>query len=82
MMKGISMKVVVDGMGGDNSPKAIVEGCVLAQKEYNIDIIITGQEDLIKRELEKYEYNKKRITIVNTTEVISTNEAPVKATKD
>ena len=63
------MKVVVDGMGGDNSPKAIVEGCVLAQKEYNIDIIITGQEDLIKRELEKYEYNKKRITIVNTTKL-------------
>lgn len=81
IMKGVTMKVVVDGMGGDNSPEAIVEGCVLAQKEYDIDIIITGQEDLIKKELEKYEYTKGRITILNTTEIISTNEAPVKALK-
>ncbi len=75
------MKVVVDGMGGDNSPKAIVEGCVLAQKEYDIDIIITGKEELIKKELEKYEYNSEKITVVDAREVISTNETPVKALK-
>jgi len=81
MMRGFKMKVVVDGMGGDNSPKAIVEGCVLAQKEYDIDIIITGKEELIKKELEKYEYNSEKITVVDAREVISTNETPVKALK-
>ncbi len=75
------MKVVVDGMGGDNSPQAIVEGCILAQKEYNIDIVITGPEDVITQELSKYEYNKGKITIVNATEVITLNESPVKALK-
>ncbi|MEG1255225.1 phosphate acyltransferase PlsX [Clostridium sp.] len=75
------MKVVVDGMGGDHSPQTIVEGCVLAQKEYDINIIITGKEELIKAELEKYEYNKEKITVVDAREVISTNESPVKALK-
>ena len=36
------MVVVVDGMGGDFSPNAVVEGCVAAIKEYDIDILITG----------------------------------------
>ncbi|MEG2017627.1 MAG: phosphate acyltransferase PlsX [Clostridium sp.] len=75
------MRVVVDGMGGDNSPQAIVEGCVLAQKEYGVEIIITGSKEKIEAELAKYEYNKNAITIVDAREVISTNEAPVKALK-
>ena len=75
------MKVVVDGMGGDNSPQAIVEGCVLAQKEYGMNIIITGPKELIEAELAKYEYNKDAISVVDAREVISTNEAPVKALK-
>ena len=28
------MKIAVDAMGGDNAPKAIVEGVMLAKKEY------------------------------------------------
>lgn len=75
------MKVVVDGMGGDNAPQAIVEACVLAQKEYGVDIIITGKEDLINAELKKYDYNREKISIVNAEEVITNNEAPVKALK-
>ena len=27
------MKIILDGMGGDNAPEAIVEGAVLASKE-------------------------------------------------
>jgi glycerol-3-phosphate acyltransferase PlsX len=73
------MRIVVDGMGGDNCPGAVVEGCVLAQKEYDIDIIITGPEELLKRELEKYEYKNDRITILDAKEVISPNEHPAMA---
>jgi len=75
------MRVVVDGMGGDFSPQAVVEGCVLAQKEYGIDITITGPQELILKELNKYDYNKDKISIVDAKEVISLNESPVKALK-
>lgn len=75
------MKVVVDGMGGDNAPQAIVEACVLAQKEYDVDIIITGREEDINKELSKYQYDKNRISVVHAEEIITNNEAPVKALK-
>lgn len=73
------MKIAIDGMGGDNSPSAIIEGSVMAVKEFGIELIITGPEDVISRELEKYHYPKEKITILNATEVISTNEPPVMA---
>ena len=75
------MVVVVDGMGGDFSPSAVVEGCVAAIKEYDINILITGPEDLIKVELKKYNYDNSKIKIVDAIEVISTNEHPVMAIK-
>jgi len=75
------MVVVVDGMGGDFSPSAVVEGCVAAIKEYDIDILITGAEDLIKEELKKYTYDCNKIKIVDAKEVIGTNEHPVMAIK-
>lgn len=75
------MVVVVDGMGGDFSPSAVVEGCVAAIKEYDIDILITGSEELIREELVKYTYDSNRIKIVDAKEVISTSEHPVMAIK-
>lgn len=75
------MVIVVDGMGGDFSPNAVVEGCVAALKEYDIDILITGPEDLIQEELKKYTYDSNKIKIVDAREVISTNEHPVMAVK-
>ncbi|KYH29917.1 MULTISPECIES: phosphate acyltransferase PlsX [Clostridium] len=74
------MKIAVDGMGGDYSPHAVIEGCVEAVKEYkNIDIVITGPKDLISQELSKYEYNKQKITMLDAREIISNNEHPVMA---
>lgn len=73
------MRIAVDGMGGDFAPQSVVEGCVQAVKEYDIEIIITGLEDKIKNELDKYEYPKDKISILHASEVISTNESPVMA---
>jgi glycerol-3-phosphate acyltransferase PlsX len=67
-------------MGGDFAPELVVEGCIQAVKEYEgIHIIITGKEELIKNELDKREYKGNKIEILNTKEVIGTDEAPVKA---
>ncbi|MGH4119965.1 phosphate acyltransferase PlsX [Clostridium sp.] len=75
------MVVVVDGMGGDFSPNAVVCGCIEAIKEYDVEILITGQEDLISEELKKYTYDLSKIKIIDAKEVISTNEHPVMAIK-
>ena len=73
-------KIAVDAMGGDNAPKEIIKGAVEAvQKRDDIQVILTGKEEVIADELAGYTYNKEQITIVNTTEVIKTAEPPVMA---
>lgn len=75
------MIVAIDGMGGDLAPNAVVEGCVQAVKENDVNIIITGPEELIKKELDKYQYPKDKISILHAEEVITTNESPVMAVR-
>ena len=45
------MRIILDGMGGDNAPAAVVEGAVIASKEIEHEIVIIGQEELIQNEL-------------------------------
>jgi glycerol-3-phosphate acyltransferase PlsX len=74
------VKVAVDAMGGDNAPGEIVKGAIEAiNKENNIKVFLVGKEEVVKAELEKYEYNKAQLEIMNATEVIATEEAPVMA---
>ena len=42
------MKIIVDAFGGDNAPLEIIKGCADAVKEFNIEIILTGNEHTIK----------------------------------
>jgi len=75
--------IAVDAMGGDNAPFEIVKGCVLSSKEHkNIKIILVGRREDVQKELDKYEYDKLKIEIVNADEVIATNEAPTSAIKN
>ena len=72
--------VAVDGMGGDNAPVEIVKGCVNAVKEKpEIFVKLVGRESELRAELDKYDFNKENIEIVNAEEVISCDEAPVNA---
>ncbi|MGL5694904.1 MAG: phosphate acyltransferase PlsX [Peptostreptococcaceae bacterium] len=73
------MKIVIDGLGGDNAPKSNVEGVVNAIKEYNIDMIITGDKDILEKEFSNYEFDKSKLEIVHTTEIIENEDKPVKA---
>lgn len=73
------MKIVIDGMGGDNAPQAVVEGACMAVNEYGVDIVITGDENAINNELKKHSYDKNKISVIHTTEVITNEEKPVQA---
>lgn len=75
------MKIILDGMGGDNAPEAVVEGAILASKEIDHEIHIIGQEELIRQELAKYQYDPEKIFVIDAREVISNEEAPVRAVR-
>ena len=73
------MRVVLDGMGGDNAPMEIVKGAVEAAELIDDEIIIVGREEEIRKELQKNKYKGDRISIVNANDVITMEDSPVKA---
>lgn len=76
------MKIIVDAMGGDNAPTEIVKASVKAVNELNINVILVGQEDVIKREIAKCTVkNDKLIEIHNASEIVSNDDAPAIAIK-
>ena len=49
------VRIVVDAMGGDNAPVEPVKAAVQAVTESrDIEILLTGQQDVIEKELKKY----------------------------
>ena len=74
------VKVAVDAMGGDNAPQSPVKGAVDAlNKSQEIFVYLVGQEEVLKAELEQYDYPKDRLKIVNASEIIEMAEPPVMA---
>lgn len=73
------MKIILDGMGGDNAPEEIVKGAVAAAKEIPDEILIVGQPDAIEKQLKKCKYKGEQISIVPASEVITMEDSPVKA---
>ncbi|MBQ7066627.1 MAG: phosphate acyltransferase PlsX [Lachnospiraceae bacterium] len=74
------VKVAVDAMGGDNAPAEIIKGAVDAINESEkVKVFLVGQEEVLKKQLAEYNYDKSRIEVVNATEIIETAEPPVNA---
>jgi len=73
------MKIAVDAMGGDHAPEAIVEGSVLAAREFKIPIILTGISHRVHQELEKYEdWRQLGIEVVHADDVVDMHDSPSK----
>ena len=75
------MKIGFDGMGSDHGPIETVKGAVEALELVKGIIVIFGDEQSINQELTKYTYDKSRIEVVHTTEVVENDDKPVKAIK-
>lgn len=77
------MKIIVDAFGGDNAPVEIIKGAVEALNQSNeIKIVLSGKNDVISKELEKYTFDKNRIEILDSAEVIGNNEHPTLAIRE
>ena len=76
------MIIVVDAMGGDNAPYDIVKGCIDATNEQEgFDILLLGDSQKIEKILKDNKFNSSRISLRNTTEVITNDDIPTKAIK-
>ena len=72
------MKIIVDAMGGDNAPLEIVKGALSAQKRFGVDVVLTGDEDAIRRAARSCGVDAlpANVTIVPTTETVEMCDDP------
>jgi len=74
--------ILVDAMGGDNAPEAIVNGCIDAiNSKDGFDVMLIGDSEQIKEILRKRKFSSPRIKIYHTDEVITNDDIPTKAIK-
>jgi glycerol-3-phosphate acyltransferase PlsX len=73
------VKIAVDAMGGDHAPESVVEGAVLAAREFGTHIILTGIADQINAELDKFQdRDQLPIEVVHADEVVEMHDVPGK----
>ena len=78
--------IAIDAMGGENAPNKNIHGISLFIKknlvsnDYHFNLY--GNENLINKELDKYQINKEKISIFNTLSVVSDEETPMTAVKN
>lgn len=73
------MKIIIDAMGGDHAPEEIVKGAVAALGEYDVEIVLVGDENRIKSLLADVKANMEKIEVIHATEIITNDDHPAQA---
>lgn len=74
------MRIVVDGMGADDAPHPEVEGAVEASLIDGIEVLLVGDEGILKAELAKYPKHGK-IEIIHASERVLMEDTPMVAVR-
>lgn len=81
------MIILVDAMGGDNAPDAVIKGAVKAVSEVDSQIMLIGDKNIINSKVkelygkEKIEDISPKFSIYHTTETITMEDKPTDAIK-
>src|SRR5271169_1295875 len=73
------LTIAVDAMGGDHAPKAEVEGAIRAARDLGVKVLLVGQEDVVRRELEAQDGIGLPIEVVHASERVTMEDSAVKA---
>lgn len=81
------MRILVDAMGGDNAPDAVIRGAVKAVNEIDSEIMLIGDKEVINAKVKEF-YGKddlkeisSKFSIYHTTEIITMEDKPTDAIK-
>lgn len=75
------MKIIVDAFGGDNAPLEVLRGCKLAVEEYQTEIVLTGDEQELRRVAAAEKISLDGMEIVHAPTVIPVEEEPTEILK-
>ena len=72
------MRILIDAMGGDNAPNAIVQGAIDAAKEFDVQIVLVGRGEAILKSLNElgHETLPKGIEVANADDVVDMHDDP------
>ena len=72
------MKILIDAMGGDHAPKAPVLGALEAHQAYGCEVVLIGQEEVIRTTLAQNGISSlpQGVSIQNATEVVEICDNP------
>lgn len=78
------MRIGLDVMGGDHAPHAILDGALesIQSLEQDDQLVLYGDEAIIKERLRKDNIDDPRLEIIGTTELIEMHESPVEAVRN
>jgi len=68
------MRIAIDAMGGDYGPRVTIQGALDAAREYNLEVLLVGVEDVLKKEFQGLGRPDARVTIVDAPESIGMGE--------
>lgn len=68
------MRIIVDAMGGDNAPEAIVKGALMARDELGIELVLVGKKEEIEACIADAGTDK--IEIADAREVVTMDDEP------
>jgi len=76
------VKIAIDTMSGENSPKKIIEGIEISLKSNQENFFyLYGKKDLLEKEIYKKKYIQKYSEIIHTEDIILDDESPLTAAK-
>jgi len=67
------IRIALDAMGGDHAPEEIVKGALLAVSEYQVDVILVGREEVVRKELAAAD-SLRNIEVVDAREVVEMDD--------
>lgn len=70
------MRIALDAMGSDNNPVPDVAGAVLAAREYNITMVLVGDETKIRVELAKYDTQGLSLEVIHAPQAVIMDDLP------
>ena len=70
------MKIAVDAFGGDNAPLSVIRGAHDAAREYGVNIILTGDKDIIEKCAADNKIDLAGIEIRHTDSVFDIHDKP------
>ncbi len=77
------MKILLDAMGGDNAPAAVLQGAADAVKEFGqgMELVLLGDESVLRACAAEKKIDLTPFTIVDCQETVTMHDDPVKAVR-